>query len=110
MKIRMKIWLEDDEGNPILGDGRLALLKAVEETGSLSAAAEKQGISYRHAWGQIKKIEQRLGVPIMDRTIGGKAGGGSILTPEMKMFIREFERIRKDAGKYTESKLKDLKI
>jgi molybdate transport system regulatory protein len=106
----MKIWLEDDAGNPILGDGRLTLLKAVEESGSLSAAAEKLGISYRHAWGQIKKIEQRLGVPIMERKIGGKTGGGSILTPEIKIFIRKFEKMRRDVCKYTESKLRNLKI
>ncbi|MFT6698241.1 MAG: putative molybdopterin biosynthesis protein [Polaromonas sp.] len=39
----------------------LDLLHAVREQGSISAAARRQGLSYRHVWGALKDAEQTLG-------------------------------------------------
>lgn len=104
MKVKVRVWVEDDEGNPILGDGRLALLKAIEQSGSLRSATEEMGMSYRHAWGQVKKIERTMGVKIMERQVGGKEGGGSCLTKETKEFIRKFEKIKEDVARYAATK------
>ncbi|HOO55500.1 MAG TPA: LysR family transcriptional regulator [bacterium] len=109
MKIRIKIWLED-KGRPVLGDGRLLLLKAIDETGSIQSAAKKSGVSYRHAWGQVKKLEKRLGVKLLDHTIGGKGGGGSKLTTEAKAFIEKYEAIGKKIHSWVEENFEDLDI
>ena len=56
--VRVHIWLETVDG-VAFGMGRLLLLDAIEETGSLKAAAEQLGMSYRAAWGKIKSTERR---------------------------------------------------
>ncbi len=97
MKVHVKIWIEDDEGECVMGDGRLELLKAVMETGSLKEAADKLGMSYRYAWGKIQKMEKRLGMLVMERQKGGKEGGGrSDLTEEMSAFIESYEKMKSD--------------
>ena len=71
LRIKSKIWLEAD-GRMIFSDGRLALLEAVDELGSLSLAARRLGMSYRAAWGLLKVTERALGAPLLDVTIGGR--------------------------------------
>ncbi len=39
----------------------MALLAAVHDTGSISAAARQLGLSYRHVWGELKRWEIELG-------------------------------------------------
>ncbi len=79
--IRSKIWIEDDEGNVIFGLGRLRILDAIDRLGSIQAAAKELKMSYRAIWGKIKTTEESLNRPLLIRNIGGRAGGGSQLTP-----------------------------
>jgi len=78
--IHYKIWLESVHGEGIMGDGKWKLLRAIDEKGSLSAAANSLGISYRKAWGDIKKAETLLGIVLIDKQRGGASGGASTLT------------------------------
>jgi molybdate transport system regulatory protein len=110
LKIKVKIWLDDENGDCIFGDGRLALIKAVEETGSLHAASAKLGMSYRKAWGLIRKIEQRTGLKILERQTGGIKGGGSSLTENMKEFVREYEKKRREIDRYAEMQSGKMKF
>jgi molybdate transport system regulatory protein len=77
---RSKVWLVDDEGNIVLGLGRIKMLEAIQRLGSISAAAKDLKISTRAIWGRIKTTEERLGQPLLVRNVGGAAGGGSQLT------------------------------
>ncbi len=80
MKVGFKIWLEDDRGNPLVGEGLEQLLEAVAETGSINKAAEQLQMSYRTAWARIRKAEKRLGCLLVSKQVGGAGGGGSRLT------------------------------
>jgi len=71
------------------------LLRRVSETGSLVAAAKSIGISYRNAWGRIKRMETRFGLKILSSSSGGATRGGSSLTPEGISIIKEFRRMRR---------------
>ncbi|MBZ5514286.1 MAG: LysR family transcriptional regulator, partial [Acidobacteriia bacterium] len=64
--------------------GKAALLQAVDRLGSIQQAADEFGMSYRHAWGAIRRIENRAGFKIVDTKLGGKEGGGARLTPQGK--------------------------
>ncbi len=75
LRICYNIWLEVD-GEVALSQWRLQLLEAVEETGSISAAAEKIGVSYHRAWEKIHDCEERLGVKLLETKTGGHGGGG----------------------------------
>jgi molybdate transport system regulatory protein len=90
LAVRSKVWLELD-GVPFMGEGRLAVLKAVEQHGTLLKAAEETHISYRRARGMIREMETCLGRPLVITIRGGKAGGGSEITEVAKDLIRRFE-------------------
>jgi molybdate transport system regulatory protein len=79
--VKSKVWLEDREGRIIFGLGRMRILRAIERCGSLNAAAKELKMSYRAVWGKIKVTEDALGKPLLVKSQGGSAGGGSTLTP-----------------------------
>jgi len=94
MEIKAKFWIEN-KGEVVLGGGKTALFLAVDRLGSIQRAAGEFGMSYRHAWGAIRKIEQRAGFKILDTRLGGKDGGAQ-LTPKGKEFIGEVDSLIKD--------------
>ena len=95
MRIAYKIWLEN-QGNAF-GEGHFQLLGMVEETGSLSRAAKALNMSYQKAWVSIRKSEERLGFKLLERKVGGVAGGGSRLTAEARGLLRSYTRLREEA-------------
>ena len=95
MEIKSKFWVENG-GEVVLGGGKATLLLAVDQLGSIQRAADKFGMSYRHAWGVIRKIEQRAGFKIVETKLGGKDGGGAQLTPKGKAFVKTADDLFKD--------------
>src|SRR5438105_11475136 len=92
VQARSKIWLDLD-GRVALSDWRIELLEAVDETGSLAAAAGRLGVPYRTAWYKLREIEDRLGTRLLQGHSGGSDGGHSTLTPEALDIIRRFHRV-----------------
>ena len=89
MKLQYKIWLEKN-GEQVFGDGIYRLLMLVDELGSINQAAYVEKMSYRQAWGKIKRIEKRLNMRLLDRRRGGETGGGAMLTVAGKKLMREY--------------------
>lgn len=90
MEIRSKLWIEM-HGEPVFGRGRRLLLEAIDVYGSINRAAKEVNISYRRAWSYIKAMEERLGIKLVERQVGGRHGGGAALTKEAREFIKKFE-------------------
>jgi len=89
-----KLWMETDEGY-VFGPGVYRLLKTINKTGTLKGASLELGMSYRYAWGLIKKAEAKLGESLIDASKGGRLGGGSsVITSLGEGFIEDFERIQ----------------
>lgn len=93
MEVKLRIWIEDGQGNQIMGEGTSLLLEKIKEAGSLNKAASLLNMSYRAAWDKIKKVENRLGYPVIHRQTGGIMGGGSALTPEGEMLLQKYKSI-----------------
>ncbi|MBI5001640.1 MAG: LysR family transcriptional regulator [Euryarchaeota archaeon] len=89
LKPNFKLWLEAD-GEPVMGEGRLGLLLAVRESGSLSEGARRVGISYRHAYNLISAIGRRCGEGVVEASVGGARGGGMRLTPAGERLIEDY--------------------
>lgn len=89
--VKAKIWLEKD-GHFVMGEGRAELLRLIEKSGSITTAAETMGMSYRHAWGVIKRISNSLGGDVVKSERGGREGGRSDLTSLGREALREYER------------------
>lgn len=94
MDIKFKVWLEKD-GEVLVGNGKVGLLEMIDELGSIQKAAENYGMSYRHAWGMIQKIEKRAGRKFVETQVGGKDGGSAKLTPQGKEFLNNYKSFRK---------------
>jgi molybdate transport repressor ModE-like protein len=89
-----KLWMETEEGY-VFGPGVFNLLKSIQKTGTLKEASRELGMSYRYAWGLIKKAEAKLGEPLIEASKGGRLGGGSSAITELgTSFIEDFERIQ----------------
>lgn len=63
-----------------IGPGKVALLEAVDEHHSISAAAKALGMSYRRAWLLIDELNRSLKTPAVTTAAGGSNGGGTVLT------------------------------
>ena len=98
LAVRSKIWIVDPAGQVVFGLGRLRILKAVQRHGSIQAAAAELKMSYRAIWGRIKATEERLGQPLLVRSIGGTAGGGSRLTPFAEALIERFQKMHREVS------------
>lgn len=70
---------------------RIALLKQVDITGSISQGAKNAGISYKSAWDAINEMNQLSDQPIVDRSTGGKGGGGAVLTRYGQRLIQLYD-------------------
>jgi molybdate transport system regulatory protein len=103
-KIKSRIWIETNN-NVLLGEGRISLLKAIEETGSLSKAAKILKMSYKKAWRLIDTVNKAAKKPVIVLSVGGKGGGGSQLTPYGKSLIIAFENINKNCWKFLDKQL-----
>ena len=94
MKPAIRITFQDEQKEKFFGEGPCRLLKAVEQTGSLRAAALSMDMAYSKAMKLLKTAETALGFSLVARTTGGKAGGGSTLTPAGKAWVRRYEAYR----------------
>ncbi len=105
MEIKFKVWLEKD-GEVVVGNGKVSLLKMIDEMGSIQSAADKMGMSYRHAWGMIQKIENRAGFKFLETQVGGKEGGSARLTPQGKAFLDQYDAFKNGLDESIQNKFK----
>jgi len=106
MQIRLKVWLEID-GEYIFGDGRSELLRLVGQLGSISKAAATLKMSYRHAWGQIRKLEDRLGEKLVYTRTGGKGGGQAYLTEAAEKLLLKYAKFRNGIDLFVQEKYEE---
>jgi molybdate transport system regulatory protein len=106
MEIKAKFWIEN-KGEVVAGGGKIALLLAVARLGSIQRAADEFGMSYRHAWGMIKKIEERAGFKIVDTKLGGKEEERAQLTSKGKVFIKKMDFLLNDLREIVEKRFRE---
>ena len=70
---------------------RIALLKQIDSTGSISQGAKNAGISYKSAWDAINEMNQLSEQTLVDRATGGKGGGGAVLTRYGQRLIQLYD-------------------
>lgn len=80
-----------------IGPGKIRLLEAIEETGSLTAAAKSIDMSYRRAWVLINELNGSLTRPAVDSAKGGEHGGGSQLTDVGRQLVARYRAIEATA-------------
>ena len=76
-----------------IGPGKVALLEAIQSTGSISAGARALGMSYRRAWLLVEDVNYALREPAVTAETGGHSGGGAVLTPVGRRVIALYRAI-----------------
>jgi len=91
-----RLYLNNPAGKRVLGSGGAQILEAIDKHGSIVAAAEDLGMSYKFMWNYLSKARKRLKHPIIMTRRGGtphekkKGGGSTTLTPTARTLLREF--------------------
>ena len=75
------------------GPGRMGLLRAVAEQGSITHAAKAFGMSYKGAWDAIDAMNTLSGTPLVERSTGGRGGGFTRLTEHGRKLVERFEAV-----------------
>jgi molybdate transport system regulatory protein len=70
----------DLAGGGRIGPGKVAVLEAIAQGGSISAAGRALGMSYRRTWALVEDLNRALGMPVVEAAAGGSGGGGAVLT------------------------------
>nr|WP_260854480.1 LysR family transcriptional regulator [Paraburkholderia sp. BCC1884] len=91
-----------------LGPGKVDLLEAVREHGSISAAARSLDMSYRRAWLLIDELNRSLKSPATQSEQGGQSGGGCTLTPVGETIVRLYRNVEEEAARSCAKQIAEL--
>lgn len=92
LEARGSLWITAD-GESLGGHGRMALLRAVAEQGSITQAARAFGISYKAAWDAIDAMNRVAGEDLVERSAGGRGGGSTRLTEHGRRLLDRHAQI-----------------
>ena len=83
---------------PAMGPGRARLIALIDSTGSISAAAREMGMSYRRAWQLVEAINESFNQPIVTTAVGGRKGGGTLVTEFGKQMVEAYHQMESKAS------------
>jgi molybdate transport system regulatory protein len=81
-----------------IGPGKADLLQAIDEAGSISAAARQMHMSYRRAWLLIDTMNRCFREPVVNTATGGKGGGGAQITSFGRAVLRAYRAMEAGAA------------
>lgn len=73
-----------------MGEGKAALLEAIDKERSLNKASKKLNISYKHAWKMLKSMQEGGGQDVVTTVRGGK-DQGTFLTDHGRELLAEYQ-------------------
>jgi molybdate transport system regulatory protein len=79
-----------------LGPGKVDLLDAIEETGTLAGAAQRLGMSYMRAWKLVQAMNGCFREPLVETARGGSGHGHASLTETGKAVRDLYRRMEAD--------------
>jgi len=91
-----------------LGPGKVALLEAVDKSGSITGAARYMGMSYRRAWKLIEAMNNDFKVPLIATSSGGRGGGGALVTKAGFDALNRYRSMETKAEQAVEKEISDF--
>ena len=83
---------------PAMGPGKAELISRIDATGSISGAAREMDMSYRRAWQLVEAINASFTEPVVVTAIGGKRGGGALVTDYGRELVARFHAMEDKAS------------
>jgi molybdate transport system regulatory protein len=106
LRAQLRLMLGDEIA---FGPGKADLLDAIRETGSISGAGKKLGMSYRRAWLLVDAMNRCFQQPLVDTAKGGSNGGGTQLTALGEQVLEQYRELQIEVETITEKYFKTLK-
>lgn len=91
-----------------LGPGKIQLLEAIRETGSIAGAGRRMQMSYKRAWHLVDTMNRCFRTPLVEASKGGASGGGACITPLAEEVIALYRRLEARARKAARAELDAL--
>jgi molybdate transport system regulatory protein len=108
-KVRALFRLRITRGADIaVGPGKIDLLEAIAEAGSITAAARSLGMSYRRAWLLVDTMNRCFKRPVVEAEAGGRRGGGTRLTATGAEALRRYRKVERLASGAAAAELRAL--
>ena len=104
-QFRLRIRKDDDIA---VGPGKIDLLEAIEETGSITAAARLLGMSYRRAWLLVDTMNRCFRMAVVETEAGGTRGGGTRLTQTGERVVQHYRKAEKLAAKAAATEIRNV--
>jgi molybdate transport system regulatory protein len=101
MKIRSALTVETRRG-AFTGKRWMQLLAAIADSPSITAAAKSVGLSYKAAWDAIEAMNNLSDAPLVERSVGGKGGGGTRLTARGAQLVATFREVEAENASFVE--------
>ena len=79
-----------------VGLERIALVEAIAELGSIAAAAQRLGLSYKGAWDGVQALNTLFEAPLVVARPGGRSGGSAAVTPRGHAVVRAFREVERE--------------
>lgn len=105
LKLTVRLYTEDDQR--CFGPGIATLLERVREHRSLRAAAASMEMAYSKAWRIIRTAEEVFGCKLLSSTIGGRHGGGAVLTSEAERLLAAYRAYEAEVKAFAEGKFEE---
>ena len=104
-RLTLRVDLGEDRA---IGPGKIRLLEAIRDTGSITKAGIMLGMSYRRAWLLVDDMNNCFREPVVAAQAGGSHGGGAALTPFGVKLIEQYRQIEAEAHAANAALLRDL--
>jgi molybdate transport system regulatory protein len=91
-----------------VGVGKIELLEGIARAGSLSQAAREMRMSYRRAWMLLEDMNASFDHPVTHASVGGRGGGGVVLTPFGTRLMEEYRRLESRLQPLANAHLEDF--
>ncbi len=106
LRAQLRLTLGDEIA---FGPGKADLLDAIRETGSISGAGKKMGMSYRRAWLLVDAMNRCFQQPLVDAAKGGSKGGGTQLTKLGLQILSDYRALQYEITQITDKHFEKLK-
>lgn len=91
-----------------VGPGKMELLEAIRDAGSISGGARKMGMSYRRAWMLVETMNSCFARPLVITSTGGRSGGGAQVTQDGEHVLSVYAAMMRDVEALARQHLQPL--
>jgi molybdate transport system regulatory protein len=91
-----------------IGRGKIQLLEAIRDKGSITGAGRALGMSYKRAWELVDQLNTCFRDPVVTARAGGQQGGGAALTELGERIVKRYRAIEAAAEKAAAVHIRDI--